>query len=246
LTSSAIKKANAVVTVSNYCKREIIKYFPFAAGKTHVIYNALGISSGNVKKGNNERLVKDEYFLYVGNCRSYKNVEVLIEGFGIFLKKNKGHKIKLVIAGNDPCKHIKAKAHNMDILENLIFMFNPTDEEIANLYQNAVAFIFPSKQEGFGIPVLEAMNAGAPVIISDAEALVEVAGDTAMIFKRDNPQELALVLEKILHNNFLRQELIERGYNRISQFTWESSAIKLKNLYLQIINRVGLNENFDA
>jgi len=237
LTASAVKRAVAIVTGSNYCKDEIRKYFPVADRKIQVIYDAAGF---NYKRTNKEsRLIKDEYFLYVGNCRSYKNVEVLIEGFSIFLKMNKDHKIKLIIAGNDLCEHIKALVSRMGIGENILFLLNPADDDVANLYQNAVAFVFPSKQEGFGIPVLEAMNAGTPVIISDAEALVEVAGDAAMIFKRDNPQELVLVLEKILHNNFLRQELIKKGYNRASQFTWESSAVKLKNLYLQIINRRG-------
>ena len=238
LTASAVKRAEAVVTVSNYSKDEIRKYFPVADRKIKVIYDASGFNCKRTNKGS--RLIRDEYFLYVGNCRSYKNVEVLIEGFSIFLKMNKDHKIKLVMAGNDPCEHIKTLVSRMGIGENIIFLLNPSDDDVGNLYQNAVAFVFPSKQEGFGIPVLEAMNARTPVIISDAEALVEVAGDAAMIFKRDNPQELALALERILHNNFLRQELIEKGYNRASQFTWELSAVKLKNLYLQIINRRGV------
>lgn len=235
LTASAIRRAEAVVTVSNYSKREIGKYFVVADKKIHVIYNALGLSCNRTNR--ELRLIEDEYFLYVGNCRSYKNVEVLIEGFDIFLRTNKDRRVRLVMAGNDPCEYIKTLVSGMGIGEDIVFLFNPVDDDIANLYQHAVAFVFPSKQEGFGIPVLEAMDAGTPVIISDAEALVEVAGDAAMIFRRDSPQELALALDKIVHDNTLRQGLIEKGHDRTSQFTWESSAAKLRDLYLEIMTR---------
>jgi len=231
LTASAIKRADAVVTISNYSKSEIIKHFPTADRKIHVVYSALGF---NYKRtGNKSRFVKDEYFLYVGNCRSYKNVEVLIDGFNVF--RNKNPKVKLVIAGNDLCEHIKAKVRALNIEEKVVFILNPTDKEISDLYRNATAFIFPSKQEGFGIPVVEAMGAGTPVIISDAEALVEVAGDAALVFRRDNPEELALLMERVFNGDIVRRELIEKGLKRASMFTWKSSAIQFKKIYQNIL-----------
>lgn len=234
LTKKAVRRADMVITVSNYCKSEIAKYFPASNEKIHVIYNALGINQKTFKAEGKPALLGDKYFLYIGNCRSYKNLEVLIDGFNVF--RNKNPKMKLAVAGNDLCEHIKAKVRVLNIEKDVVFIHNPTDKEISDLYRGATAFIFPSKQEGFGIPVVEAMSAGTPVIISDAEALVEVAGDAAIVFKKHNPDELAILMEKIIADNNLRIELIGKGYNKASEFTWESSAVKLKNLYQKILN----------
>lgn len=235
LTKKAVRRADAVITVSNYCKNEIVKHFPVSNGKLHVIYNALGVSQKTFKAGGKSALLGNKYFLYIGNCRSYKNVEVLIDGFNVF--RNKNPKVKLVVAGNDLCEHIKAKVRMLNIENDVVFIHNPTDAEISDLYRGATAFIFPSKQEGFGIPVVEAMSAGTPVIISDAEALVEVAGDAALVFRRDNPEGLALLMGKVYNDDFVRKELIGKGLKRASIFTWESSAIQLIKIYHNLLNK---------
>lgn len=234
VTGRTLKKADAIVAVSNYCKKEIIKHSPEKDGRVEVISNALGID-GKVFTSK-VRLINDDYFLYIGNCRSYKNTGVLIKGFHEFLKKDKHSGLKLVIAGNDCCEGIRAIINELGIGRNIVFLTNPTDQEIANLYAYASAVIMPSKFEGFGIPVLEAMNFGVPVIISNAEALIEVAGDAAAVFERNKPEELALLMEKMIYENTFRKELIEKGYNRASKFTWESSAIKLISLYRKVLN----------
>ncbi len=234
VTGRTLKKADTIVAVSNYCKNEIIKHFPETDGRVEVISNALGIDG---KAFTSEvRLINDDYFLYIGNCRSYKNTGVLIKGFHEFLKKDKHLGLKLVIAGNDACEGIRAIINELGIGRNIVFLTNPTDQEIANLYAYASAVIMPSKFEGFGIPVLEAMNFGVPVIISDAEALVEVAGDAAAVFERNKPEELAQVLEKLITDRTLGECLRKKGYARAKEFTWESSAFKLINLYRKVLN----------
>lgn len=234
LTKKAVRRADAVITVSNYCKNEIVKHFPVSNGKIHVIYNALGVSQKTYKAGGKSTLLGDKYFLYIGNCRSYKNVEVLIDGFNVF--RNKNPKVKLVVAGNDLCEHIKAKVRMLNIENDVVFIYNPTDKEISDLYRSAAAFILPSKQEGFGIPAVEAMSAGTPVIISDAEALVEVAGDAALIFRHDNSEELACLMEKVFKSDSIRRELTGKGLKKASVYTWESSAIQLLNIYRNLLN----------
>jgi len=235
VTARTVKKADAIITVSNYCKNEIIRHFLEADGKVKVIYNASGIARNTIRD-ERTRIIKGNYFLYIGNCRSYKNVEVMIKGFYVFLENDKNFELKLVMAGNDTCDGIRTIITELGIGENIIFLTNPSDQEVADLYAGALAFILPSKYEGFGIPVLEAMNFGVPVIISDAEALVEVAGDAAMVFLKSNPEELVLLMERMVNDNTLRKELIEKGHNRASKFTWESSATELKNLYQRILN----------
>lgn len=242
LTMRAVRRSDVVLTVSNYCKNEIIKIFPDAEGKSKVIYNAPGIQnglSGSVTKetpANKGRMVDDEYLLFIGNCRSYKNVDVLIHGFHRLLGNMVGRKLKLVIAGNDPCNDIRERTNELGIAGQTLFFTNPSDEDVVSLYTHAEVFILPSRHEGFGIPAIEAMSLGTPVITSNAEALVEVVRDAALIFNRDDPEALASAVEKILMDLNLREELVAKGYKRAAKFTWGYSAKILKNMYENMIN----------
>ena len=229
VTSRTIKKADAVVTVSNYCKKEIVKYFGGDRNQIEVIYNAPGIVVDKCD-GERARLIDGEYIFYLGNFRSYKNVETLIRGFHLFnTKYNK--KVFLVIAGNDASEEMKLLAKELNIDGNIIFIYKPKDEEVNNLYSYAAAFVFPSKYEGFGIPPMEAMCFGVPVIISDADALVETSGYASVIFKKNNPDDLAKAINMVLTDKGLQNDLIRRGFENIKRFTWELSASKLLSLY---------------
>jgi len=239
LTDRSIRAAAAVVTVSNYCKGELIKHFHVLDEKIHVIYNARGIPDHPSSKaaGNKWQSINGKYLLYVGNCRSYKNTDVLIKGFHHFINRNKKSEINLIITGNDIYDVLKDQVRELGIAARVSFLTNLQDNEIRDLYIQALAFIMPSKYEGFGIPVLEAMSFGAPVIISDADALVEVAGGAALVFQKNKPEDLASAIEKIVSDNELRHKLIESGFNRSKDFTWESSAHKLAELYHKILNK---------
>lgn len=234
LMKHVIKEADAIVTVSNYGKKELSRIFPASEGKTEIISNASGISiEYNIDC--EDMVVNGDYLLYVGNCRSYKNIETLINGFDIFLQNLKKPDIKLVIAGNDNYYIVRAMVKELGLQEKVIFLENPGDLEVVNLYKKAKAFIFPSKYEGFGIPMLEAMSFGVPVISSDAEALVEIADGATVIFNRCSPEELANSIELIISDSNLRNILIQKGYNRVKEFTWDKSALKLKKLYEKLL-----------
>ncbi len=233
LTRRAVSRADAIITVSNYCRNEIIKNFPEAEGKLNVAYNAAGIEAGDTKV--HKRLFDFNYLLYVGNSRSYKNLGVLLEGFGIFLRQNMCDINKLIVAGNDDYDTAKALAGRLGINKYIVFLSNPSDEEIRSLYAHASAFIFPSKYEGFGIPVLEAMGFGVPVIISDAEALVEVARDAALVFPKHRPEELAAAIGRLLSDKSLGDEMILKGFKRVKEFNYTASAQKLTRLYQRVL-----------
>jgi len=235
LTLNTINSADRILTVSNYSKKRIIEVFPNAIGKVDVIYNAIGLFESNSVSSCEQNFRKNKYILYIGNCRSYKNVEILIHGFKLYLEEYPELSIDLVIAGNDTCDDIKELSRLLGLENQVIFHRNPTDGEIIQLYKNALFFILPSKFEGFGIPVLEAMSLGTPVIISDAETLLEIAGDAALSFKKDHASDLADKIHQMVTDRDKRLLLKEKGLQRVKDFTWEKSAEKLKKIYEETI-----------
>jgi glycosyltransferase involved in cell wall biosynthesis len=234
LLARTLKHSSAVVTISQYCKKEIEQNFNFSK-PIEVIYNSPGLVSENFKKQNHVDM-NEKYLFYLGNFRSYKNVEVLLRGFRLFLQMRPNVNIKLVLAGNDLGDSMKILSKQLSIEECVKFIYKPSDEQICSLYQNSVAFIFPSKYEGFGIPPLEAMSFGIPVIISDADALVETSGSAAAIFDRNDPQGLAKTICKVIEDDCFRVQLIESGYRTYKLYNWNTSAVQLLRFYEVIMS----------
>lgn len=234
LTESSIKKSDLVITVSNYSKKRIEEVMPSAMGKVRVVHNASGLAEpapGDTLTSPAE----GPYLLYVGNFRSYKNVPMLIEGFARYLTESGDKQLKLILAGNDKSELIESLIIARGISERISFVRNPDDAMLQRLYRGAVSAVAPSNEEGFGIPVLEAMQSGVPVIISDAGALVEVAGDAALIFRSGNPSDLAMKIRLIREDAALRDELIASGIERQAKFSWDKSAAALRQHYYSVL-----------
>jgi glycosyltransferase involved in cell wall biosynthesis len=237
LIQRSVRRADAITTVSEYCRKEIVSSFSGVGDKVRVIYNASGLAKNGTGGSGLTKIVDKEYLLYVGNCRSYKNIDVLIDGYHRFLQsQNRTTALGLVIAGNDSYHVVKAKARRVGIDQHLTFLRNPRDEEIESLYANAQAFVMPSKFEGFGIPVIEAMSFGVPVICSDADALVEIAGGAALIFRKNRSDDLASAIDRVVNDRNLRGDLAANGARRAKEFTWELSGRKLLELYGNVLH----------
>lgn len=228
LLKGILKKADHVITNSESSKSDIIKRYSFCANKTSAV--ALGVNSI-------ERDIKDQdiltkygivmpYFLHVGTIEPRKNLVQLIDAFN-HLKKDSNSDAQLVLAGKNGWKHtsILSAIDNSPYSEDIILTGYLPAEDLPSIYSYAQAFIYPSIYEGFGLPILEAMKYGLPVITSDNSSLTEVAGDTADYFKStENLTELmskALVLTK-------EERLIRKGKSleHIKQFTWEKTAME--------------------
>lgn len=169
-----------------------------------------------------------DYFLHVGVFDERKNLSVLIKAFDKVLKYDFYKDFYLVLAGSravsvfhDDFANIKALIFHLGLEEKVIIPGFVPSADLANLYKGAFTYIFPSKEEGFGIPVIEAMKSKVPVIVSNQPALLEVAGGAALVFDMNNEEDLVIrVLE--LRNNVLRNELIEKGSSRVQAFTRSS------------------------
>lgn len=208
-----------ILTVSYFSKKEIIDLLGINEDKIEVIYNAV-----DNKFRYNPEIKKEKYILTVSSIDPRKNLKNLLLAFKNLKLKN----YKLIIAGsknkifNDI--HIKEILHN---IPNVEIIGHVNDNELVMLYQKATLFVFPSFYEGFGLPPLEAMASGTPVIVSNTASLPEICGDAAYYIDPWSIESIAKGIQEVLNNKDLQAKLIHKGIKRAKAFSWERSADKL-------------------
>lgn len=230
--------ASAIVTISENSRREIIEYMEVDAGRIHIIPPGVDCQHYRPPKGEKEVLsirkkygLPQYYFLYLGTIEPRKNIESLVEAFRIY--RDRGGRGHLVIAGKKGWMYEKVfdlvKQYG---LENHIVFPGYIDEQDKPLvYGGARAFLFPSLYEGFGMPPLEAMACGIPVVTSNTSSLPEVVGNAGLMVEPADIEGLALYMKRLEEDEKLCQELREKGLKRAAKFTWEDSVKKLMELY---------------
>jgi glycosyltransferase involved in cell wall biosynthesis len=226
--SAAIKNSIAVVTVSQTVKQQLVVEFNVPAEKIMVTYEG-----GRLEKAVTQPKVTlpSRYILYVGNAHPHKNLAKLIDGF-ILLKK-KFPDLKLVLIGKEDFfyERLEAQVQKLSLGDSVIFTgFVPSDA-LAIWYRGAQVFVFPSREEGFGIPGLEAMSQGVSVAASNIPVFHEIYADCALYFDCQNPDAIAENIGKLLEDKALRQSLVMRGKIRVAQFSWTQMAKETLHLY---------------
>jgi glycosyltransferase involved in cell wall biosynthesis len=239
---SAARKANRILTVSEASKRDILRFFDVRPDKVAVIYNA--IDERFLAPADAERmdLVKQRYqldhpfVLYVGNIKPHKNIERLIDAFGRARSRGCPDDVKLVIIGDEISKYpgLRQSVHKHKLDKHVRFLGFQPMETLAAFYRLARAFVFPSLYEGFGLPPLEAMACGTPVVTSNVSSLPEVAGDAALLVDPYDAEAIAAGICQALTDEPLRTELIARGYERARSFSWAQSVKKIHDIYLEV------------
>lgn len=241
---SSMKRADLIVTDSEFSKREIVKYFPKHENKIRVI--PCGVDLQRFKPcADAERIaavkksleIEGDYFMYLGTIEPRKNLERLIEAYHIFTQKAGNDAPKLVLAGGKGWLYdsIFAKVTELKLTEKVIFTKYVPSEDINPLMCGALAFVFPSIYEGFGMPPLEAMACGVPVLVSGEASLPEVTGDCGVIVDAYSPENIADGLMKLASDEKLRADLSVRGLERAKTFTWDTSAEMLYNVYKELL-----------
>lgn len=228
----ACRRADAILTVSEFSKREVLEYLPVSPEKITVM--PLGIRSERFHTGYTEeqigaarekyRLPK-EYLLYLGTLEPRKNIERLVEAYGVLRQRN-ADVPPLILAGRKGWMYdtIFAKIQELGLEQYVCSTGYVENEAVPLLIAGAVAFLFPSIYEGFGMPPLEAMACGTPVLTANVSSMPEVAGDSAVLVDPFSVESIAEGMERLVEKPDLRRELSERGIRRASQFTWERSA----------------------
>jgi len=226
---SILQKANLVFTNSKYTTKDVIEYFPFTKEKiSEIIPGKDPFFKKRIKKEVLEKYkISSPYLLFIGTIEPRKNLPVLISAFNLFKKEGFNH--QLVIVGKkgwhfqESMLAIKNSPFKNDI--HLPGYVERADMPV--LYSMAEQFIYPSRYEGFGLPVLEAMCCETPVITTNISSLPEVGGDAALYFEDNNAEQLCNQMQSLATSSELRNQKIEKGIEQIKKFDWEKSAIEL-------------------
>lgn len=224
-----LKNAVKILTISENSKNFITNYYRIPKEKIDVIY--CGISECFINQKIN--CTKQNYILYVGRLSPTKNIEGLIKSFDLLINNYKlDLRLKLTGRNEDLNFNISNTTRRM-----IDFVGNVSEIELFDLYKNASLFVFSSFYEGFGLPPLEAMACGCPVVVSNKGSLPEVCGDAAYYINPYDEEGIMEGMYKVLTDNKVRQCLIQKGLERVKMFSWEVSAKKHINVFEKVLNQ---------
>jgi glycosyltransferase involved in cell wall biosynthesis len=234
----AARGATRIMTVSESSKRDILRFVDTQPEKIDVIYNAYDERFGvepreeDVVRVRERYQLHDEFVLYAGNVKPHKNLERLIEALYLVRKRGLDH-LKLVLIGDEISKYtaLRRAVHRYQLHKYVRFLGYVPEETLAVMYRLAGVFVFPSLYEGFGLPPLEAMASGTPVVTSNLSSLPEVAGDAAVLVDPYDPHAIAEGIYRVLTDETLRRTLRLKGVARAGQFSWEQSVRRIREIY---------------
>lgn len=229
------RKAKAVITISNYVADELAKKYSFIRGKTTNTYCAAEPPlEVDAKQPEN---VQKPFIFYVGMAFPHKNLEQLIKPFEILNTSQSELNLVLVGKKEQYYTQLEESAADSPARSSIAFTGFIPDEELKWLYENAEAYVFPSLSEGFGLPGLEAMVHGCPVVSSNATCLPEVYGDAAVYFDPNNPQDMADKVTSVITDKKLKKSLIEKGHQQAAKYSWRTMAEQTHEVYQKVLTK---------
>jgi len=239
LTKMSLRRADRIIAVSDYTRREVERHFPFTVGKVSVVYSGLdpAFRNGSSAVAGGPPAASDKpYVLFVGSLEPRKNLPRLIRAFEHAMLDT-GLPHELVLCGPwgwryRPVKEALARSPMRQRIRHLGYV---PSADLPSLYAGADLLAYPSLDEGFGFPVIEAMASGTPVLTSDRSALPEVAGGAAVTVTPTDEGAIAKGIVSVLSDQDLANSLVERGRERSAEFTWERAAAETVEIYRQAV-----------
>ena len=239
---AAARRSDCILTVSEASKRDILHLFNVPPEKIVVVCNAIDShfsvtpSEDAVARVRERYQLDHKFVLYVGNIKPHKNIERLIDAFGRARQRGCEDDLKLVIIGDEISKYpaLRHMVHKQKLDKHVRFLGFQPMETLAAFYRLARAFVFPSLYEGFGLPPLEAMACGAPVVTSNLSSLPEVAGGAALLVDPYDVDAIAHGICQAVTDEPLREDLIRRGRERARSFSWAQSVKKIHEIYMEV------------
>ena len=238
---TAAHRSDCILTVSDASKRDILHLFNIPPEKIVVVYNAIDAHFSVTPPADAVGRVRERYqlnhrfVLYVGNIKPHKNLVRLIEAFNE-LRTGELEDLKLLIIGDEISKlpALRRAVHRHKLHKHVRFLGYVPDDQLAVLYRLAAVFVFPSLYEGFGLPPLEAMASGTPVVVSNVSSLPEVVGDAAVLVDPHDVGSIVDGLRLVLTDPARAEEMRRKGLERAREFSWERSVARTLEVYKRV------------
>ena len=232
----SIKRAKAVITISESSKNAIIEEYKLASDKVHVVYPGIKelINNREINMTDLQKKygIKKNFILFVGTIQPRKNIARMVEAISQIPE------LELIVVGKKGWQYegILDSPRKFGVENRVKFLEFVPDEELSELYKNAICFVLPSLYEGFGLPILEAMKYGCPVVTSNTSSLPEAGGDAALYFDPEDSSDIAEKIKKLLSDDKLKEDMIEKGYKQAKKFSWEKAAKETLHVLKEVVN----------
>ena len=238
---TAAHRARRILTVSEASKRDILRFLQVPEDKVTVIPNAIderfdvAPPADEVMRVRERYQLHERFVMYAGNVKPHKNLDRLIDAFAR-LRQNGFDDVQLLITGNEVSRYagLRRAVHRYNLHRHVRFLGFQSEDTLSALYRLADVFVFPSLYEGFGLPPLEAMACGTPVVVSNVSSLPEVVGDAGILVNPYDPESIADGLARVLSDDALRTALRAKGLERARRFSWETSVTRVRAIYEEV------------
>ncbi len=239
----AVRRADHIIAVSKSTKEDIGRFLGVRDSKVTVIYEAANPVYKPMPKEEAWKKahklypnLSRDFLLFVGTLEPRKNIPTLLEAYKILQDRYKLNEIKLVLAGSPGWlfDEIFQKVQDLNLEKDVLFLGRVPTSALVALYNAALALVHPAHYEGFGLPTLEAMACGTPVVTTNVSSLPEVVGDAAILVSPDDAEEMAVAMWRVISDEGLRDTLSKKGLNRAKAFSWEKAAKETLEVYRKV------------
>ena len=224
-----IKKADRIISISDHTKNEIVKFYPEVESKISVVHHGYAFADHEIIQLD----LPDQYILFIGERWHYKNFIKLVNAVSGLLVKNRD--LNLICVGGRSFSEVETSLFQRLGITSQCHQLNATDAELKQIYAQARLFVFPSLQEGFGLPLLEAFSSNCPVVCSNATSLPEIAGEAAIYFNPEDDASIKVAVEKVLYDSSLQQQLRQMGKKRMELFTFDNCLKGTLEVYRSLL-----------
>jgi glycosyltransferase involved in cell wall biosynthesis len=226
----SLKDSDHIICISYKTKIDLMDIYKIPEEKISVIHLAY-TKFDDLRK---DKIINEPYLLFVGSRKRYKNFFMFLKGFSLSNSLKKDFKI-VCFGGNKFDNKELQLINKLGLNVKNIIQIEGGDQILSNLYKNAEAFIFPSLYEGFGLPIIEAMSYGCPVLLSSIEVFKEIADNSGSFFDPNSPDSIKDRIENLVYSDINKEKFITKGYKQIKKFTWDNCANNTLNVYKKII-----------